>query len=177
MTMRVVAMLGTLVSGLAMVAMATPAEAQRWHGGRHHDHDHISGGDLLLGALLGGAVVAIAASDNHNERERVETIDRDAPPPNSVPPETPAPDSARFDGMYDEEAAADRCSVQAEIFGSHYAHVAHVTRVSETVWDGGSWLVKGRLELADSYRDTARRTRDFRCTLRRGTEPDVEFAS
>lgn len=167
------------VAALAVTAMAAPAQAQRWGGGRHHrSHDGISTGDAILGVLLVGGLVA-AASHERRERERaVEPVYEPTPEPveRYQPAETPAPDSARFDGLYDEEAAADRCATEAEMEGTRYARLARVTGISATTWNGASWTVRGRMEFADSYRDSARIGHDFSCRLKKGGQPSVEIA-
>jgi hypothetical protein len=167
-----------VTAALAVTAMATPAEAQRW-GGRHHyrGHDHVSLGEALLGAILVGGVVAAASADSRaREREREEVV-YDTPPP---PPPTeyreadPAqPDAAAgFDGRYDEEGAADACAQAAQFTGQRYAKIARVMGIDDVSGSGTNWLVRGHLDLAETWR-SARKGYDFRCTLGGGKEPDV----
>jgi hypothetical protein len=163
-------------AALAVTAMATPAEAQRW-GGRHHHrgHDGVSLGDALLGAILVGGVVAAASADRR-AREREEVV-YDYPPP---PPPTEyreaepmQPEAAPgFDGRYDEESAADACAQAAQFTGQRYARIARVMGIDDVSGSGTNWLVRGHLDLADTWR-SARKGYDFRCTLGGGKEPEV----
>lgn len=168
--------LGMAAAALAVTAMATPAEAQRW-GGRHHyrGHDHVSLGEALLGAILVGGVVAAASSDRR-AREREEVVyDEPSPPPPSEEYRTDAPPpeaSAGFDGQYTEESAADACAQAAQFAGQRYAKIARVMGIDDVSGTGTTWLVRGHLDLADSWR-SARKGYDFRCTLSGGKEPDV----
>ena len=182
--MRVRNWLGMATAALAVTAMATPAQAQRW-GGRHHyrGHDHVSLGDALLGAILVGGVVAAASADSRaRQREREEVVyDYPPPPPPTEYRETvtetePAqPDAASFDGQYDEESAADACAQAAQFTGQRYARIARVMGIDDVSGSGTNWLVTGHLDLADTWR-SARRGYDFRCTLSGVKEPEVAIA-
>lgn len=174
--MRVRNGLGIAVAALAATAMATPAAAQRWGGGRHHyrGHDHVSVGDALLGVLLVGGVVAAASADRR-AREREELVyDSPPPPPADYREAEPSPPDAAagFDVKYDEESAADTCAQAAQFSGQRYAKIARVMGIDDVSGSGASWLVRGHLDLADSWR-SARKGYDFRCTLSGGKEPDV----
>jgi zinc transporter ZupT len=179
-------LIGGTAASLAVMTMAVPAEAQRYRGPRHH-HD---GGDgvagFLLGALFVGGIAALSSSEKKKrEREAAYQEDYEAPPVEegegrAPPPPTgspvadiPAPGSAEYDGLYDPDAAADRCAVAAEVSAQQFARLSRVTSVSSTVWNGKSWTVKGNVELAESYRDETRRSFAFRCALKAGSEPSV----
>ncbi|MEP9357803.1 hypothetical protein [Sphingomonas sp. KR3-1] len=180
------------VATFSMAGLAMPAQAQSWHPEhRRHKQDKFDVGDAIVGGLVVGGLLALVSSSKKKQRE---DTSYDAPPPERVADvgpegvtsapqpvepgsgpiaETPAPDSARFDGLYDEDAAADRCAMEAESLGAHYARLAQVSAVSSTVWNGKSWLVKGQLQLSRGYRDQDREAHGFRCALRRGAEPVV----
>ncbi|MES2442464.1 MAG: hypothetical protein V4574_06505 [Pseudomonadota bacterium] len=180
--MRVRNWLGMAIAVVSVTAMAAPAEAQRRGGGRHHrSHDRVSLGDALLGVLLVGGVVAAASERRERARERQREMVYDTPPPTEYQPadqpvESPAPNAARFDGMYDEEAAADACAGAAQYAGQRYARVARVMGIDDVSWNGSSWLVRGNLDLADSWRSGNRKNYGFSCALRRGSDPDVTIA-
>lgn len=166
---------GMAAAVLAVTVMAAPAEAQR-HRGRHHHrgHDRVSLGDALLGVLLvGGAVAAASAERRAREREARMMYDTPPPPPaeyREMAP--PAADAAGFDGVYNEETAADTCAQAAQFTGQRYARIARVMGVDDVSGSGTSWLVRGHLDLAESWR-SPRKGYDFRCSLGGGKEPDV----
>ncbi len=187
---------GGTVALLAMAATAMPADAQaqRWRPEHRRHEDKFDVGDAIVGGLVVGGLLALVSSGKKKPRA-VEVVVDMPPPEDRVPieagtmpdsrygdavqpgsgpiSETPAPDSARFDGLYDEDAAADRCAMEAESLGERYARLARVSNVTSTVWNGRSWVIKGQIELAGSYRDTAKQSRGFRCALRRGSDPTV----
>jgi hypothetical protein len=190
--MGVMKLAGGTIAAASMMALAMPVQAQSWHPERkRHKEDKFDVGDAIVGGLVVGGLLALVSSTKKKPRELV----YDAPPapeqvtdvgpegvtstPEPVQPgsgpiaETPAPDSARFDGLYDEDAAADRCAMEAESLGERYARLAQVSAVSSTVWNGKSWVVKGQLQLSRGYRDQDREAHGFRCALRRGAEPVV----
>ncbi|WP_213981431.1 hypothetical protein [Sphingomonas sp. dw_22] len=181
-------LIGGTAASIAALSLAVPAQAQRYHGPRHHhrgDGDGVAG--FLLGALFVGGIAAVASGEKKKrEREEAYREDYEAPPiegdEGSAPPppsegspvaDLPAPDSAKYDGLYDPDAAADRCAVAAETDAQRFARLSRVTNISSTVWNGKSWTVKGNVELAESYRDETKRSFDFRCALKAGSEPYV----
>ena len=167
--MRALGMVG--IAAVTLMAMATPAQAQRW-GGHHRHHDH-GGSGFILGALLGGALVAIAASDDHRqrERERIETVEEpaDAPPP----PET-APERTSFANITDPDRASDACAAAAQDAGQRYARLTSVGAIDGVDQAGETWMVRGTLLLRDDYR-TRGTEHGFRCTIASGGEPDVRI--
>lgn len=195
--MTVLKLVGGAAAVVAMAGMAMPAQAQRWRPQHHHRGDGFDVGDAIVGGLVVGGLLALV-SGSKKRAQPVETYE-DVPPPEARAPidtaplpeggpaepdqpgagpiePTPAPDSARFDGLYDEDAAADACAQEAESMGERYARLARVSSVTSTVWTGKSWVVKGQVELAGSYRDTAKQSHGFRCALKRGSDPIVTIA-
>lgn len=182
-------LIGGTAASVAALSLAMPAQAQRYHGPRHHhrgdDGDGVAG--FLLGALVVGGIAALASSEKKKrEREAAYQEDYVAPlegeegpasprPAGSPVADIPAPDSAQYDGLYDPDAAADRCAVAAEIDAQKFARLSRVTSVSSTVWNGKSWVVKGNVELAESYRDEVKQNYKFRCALKAGNEPEVSI--
>lgn len=197
--MTVLKLVGGAAAVIAMTGLAMPAQAQRWRPQREHHEDKFDVGDAIVGGLVVGGLLALVSSGK--KKAPPAEVYEDVPPPEAratidtgpmpesryaehaepapgsgpIAP-TPAPDSARFDGLYDEDAAADRCAIEAESMGERYAHLARVSSVTSTVWNGKSWVIKGQVELADSYRDTTKQSYGFRCALKRGSDPIVTIA-
>lgn len=186
--MALLRLIGGTAASIAALALAVPAQAQRYHGPRHHhrgDGDGVSG--FLLGALVVGGIAALASSDKkRRERQAIYQEDYEAPPAEeegAAPPrpagspvaDIPAPGSAEYDGLYDPDAAADRCAVAAEVDAQQFARLSRVTSISSTAWNGRSWVVKGNVELAESYRDETKQSYKFRCALKAGSEPEVSI--
>lgn len=202
--MALLKLMGGAAAVMAMTGLAMPAQAQSWHPERkRHHEDKFDMGDAIVGGLVVGGLLALVSSGK--KKAQPAEVYEDVPPPEARVPidttpvdttapvdgsryaepsqpgsgpiaETPAPDSARFDGLYDEDAAADRCAMEAESMGERYVHLARVSSVTSTVWNGKSWVIKGQVELADSYRDTAKQSYGFRCALKRGSDPIVSIA-
>jgi hypothetical protein len=196
--MTVLKLLGGAAAVIAMTGLAMPVQAQSWHPERkRHHEDKFDVGDAIVGGLVVGGLLALVSSGKKKAPPVEETYEEVAPPEARTPIDTapvpdsryaepvepgsgpiapmPAPDSARFDGLYDEDAAADRCAMEAESMGERYARLARVSSVTSTVWNGKSWVIKGQVELADSYRDTAKQSYAFRCALKRGSDPIVSI--
>jgi hypothetical protein len=57
-------LIGTVAAGAVAMASATPAVARD----RYHDHDGISAGEVIAGALVVGGIAALAASSHDNYR-------------------------------------------------------------------------------------------------------------
>jgi hypothetical protein len=186
--------LGGTAAALAALALAAPATGQDRHGrggdrghGRHHHHrgDKVDAGGLVLGALLVGGIVALANGEKKRRERLVERYEAayeaelpeegDAVPlEGSAPvPDMPAPGAAEYDGLYDTEAATDRCASEAETVAQRYARLARVTSVTSQTWNGKSWVIKGRLELGDGYADPAKASHKFRCGLKAGQAPRI----
>lgn len=192
-------LMGGAAAVMAMTGLAMPAQAQRWHPERkRHHEDKFDVGDAIVGGLVVGGLIALVSSGKKKAPAADEAYDDVSPPEARVPidtapaegsryaepaqpgsgpiAETPAPNSAEFDGLYDEDAAADRCAMEAESLGERYAHLARVSSVTSTVWNGKSWVIKGQVELASGYRDPKKQSYGFRCALRRGSDPIVTIA-
>jgi hypothetical protein len=199
--MTVLKLMGGAAAVISAAGLAMPAQAQGWRPQRHHHEDKFDVGDAIVGGLVVGGLLALVSSGSKKKAQPVEETYEDVAPPEARAPidtgpmpasrygdaepvqpgsgpiaEMPAPDSARFDGLYDEDAAADRCAIEAESMGERYARLARVSSVTSTVWNGKSWVIKGQVELADSYRDTAKQSYGFRCALKRGSDPIVTIA-
>jgi hypothetical protein len=152
------------ILALAAMSIATiPAQAQ-WHGPRHRDHDHVDGGDVLLGALLAGGLFAILSSGKHKEPapapEPIGAVDDQAPPPAAIGPDT---GSAR--ARTDEEAAVDACVASAESEGRRYARVSKIDKVTIVDAVASDWIVRGTLALRDDYRAPVTDRRAFTCRV------------
>jgi hypothetical protein len=171
--MRILKIAGGMSAAIAVLAMSVPAQAQDHRGGRGHsggrDHgrghhrggDRIDAGDVLLGA----AIVGIFALATSGKKDRGDYVDNDAPD---------APDADQYDGVYDTDSAGQRCALAAEEEGHNYAELSRTQSVSSTTWNGRSWVVKGRIELASGH-NAAIRSAKFRCALRAGSAPSVTF--
>jgi len=164
---------GAVAAIAAMSIGMVPAEAQ-WHGApRHREHDHIDGGDVLLGALLAGGLFAILSSGKHKQPapEPVEAADDQAPPPVATGPEVDNVGAGGGNGAApprirtDEEAAVDACVASAESEGRRYARIAKIDKVTIVDAVASDWLVRGTLGLRDDYRTPATDHRDFTCRV------------
>ena len=169
-------MLGLGVAAITMVAVAMPAEAQR-RGGRHHrHHDRVDGGDVLLGALLVGGIVAIASSSERRDRERrarEDDYDRDAPP--VVDPQPPFQGGGNgYADITDADGAADACAAAAESTGMRFARIAHVGSIDAIDPSGPNWLVRGTIQLRNDYRSRGEE-RPFRCSIAGAEAPVVRI--
>lgn len=166
---------GAAIALAAMSLGAVPVEAQ-WHGPpRHRGHDHVDGGDVLLGALLAGGLFAILSSGKHKEAAPppapIGAVDDQAPPPAAVGPDTSAANGAPPRAKTDEEAAVDACVASAESEGRRYARVSKIEKVTIVDAVASDWIVRGTLGLRDDYRTSATDHRDFTCRVgERGVE-------
>jgi hypothetical protein len=159
---------GAAIALTATSVSAVPAEAQ-WHGPpRHREHDHVDGGDVLLGALLAGGLFAILSSGRHKETapppEPIGAVDDQAPPPVAVP-DTGGANSAPPRAKTDEEAAVDACVASAESEGRRYARVSKIDKVTIVDAVASDWIVRGTLALRDDYRAPVTDRRDFTCRV------------
>ena len=176
--------IGMAAAVAASVGLAVPAEAQ-WRGGRPYRHHRsgIDGGDVLLGALLAGGVIAVASAASRADRQR-----RAEPPAEPLPPEWTDPNGpdGNFDGSdledgddtpvaaNDEDVAADTCAEAAEEEGRRIARRATVSAITDVDRAGQGWFVAGTIDLSDGYRD-AGTPRRFRCNLTVGQAPSVRI--
>lgn len=159
-----VKLMGAAAAVLATVSMAMPADAQ-WRGKYRH-RDRVDGGDMLLGAVIAGGLIALisGAEKSRRERERYDT-----PPPPSrdrLPPREQAPEPD-YDGpveVSDEDSAVDACAMAAEDEGRGMARIAQVTEVTAVDAVRNGWTVRGTVELSDGYRGQ-RRGYGFSCSV------------
>lgn len=184
--------IGMAAALAAIMGTAMPAQAQ-WRGYRpYRHHNRIDGGDVLLGAVLAGGVIAVAAAAANASRQR-----QALPPAEPLPPEWDDPDGP--DGSFgddgyddlpgedaaaigdedalassDEDAAADSCAEAAEAEGRRNARRATVSAITDVDRAGSGWFVSGTIELADGYRDDGTE-RSFRCNLADGQAPSVRI--
>jgi hypothetical protein len=164
-----------LVALAAMSIGTVPAEAQ-WHGPpRHREHDHVDGGDVLLGALLAGGLFAILSSGKHKQPapppEPIDAADDQPPPPAAIGPDTGGATSAPPRVRTDEEAAVDACVASAESEGRRYARISKIDKVTIVDAVASDWIVRGTLGLRDDYRAPVTDHRDFTCRVgERGVE-------
>ena len=153
---------------------ATPAEARKRYGHRHHDR--ISTGEVIGGILILGTIAAIASSANRDRadrRERRERRERYDPPyreqnyrevPRYEPQDAPTPGAY---GRGEAEArAADACgwAVEAEMGDD-----ARVDSIDRTEPNGGGWYVTGTASRLGGGVES------FGCTFRNGRVVDVRF--
>lgn len=189
---------GGIAAALAVATMAAPADARDWRGrGRwHHRGDRIDGGDVLLGALLAGGVIAIASAASRANRDR--QAEQALPPPQpryDDPRYDQRPDAGHDDGGYadasdgpygrpapgalaggDADAATDACATAAEAEGRGFARVAQVQSIDSVDPDNrGGWYVAGTLALRDGYQGGATRSYRFRCMMPGDGQPNVRI--
>ena len=155
---------GAGLAAMALVGMAVPAAAEDRKPRRHHRDraDKVDAGDIALGALLIGGVLAIAASGKK----------RSGPADYAPPLDTVAVTGAALDA----DGAADVCAQAAETQGTRLARVVRVDRISAVEAADDGWVARGMLVLRDSWRESGdARQRGFRCAVAGGGVPQVTF--
>lgn len=169
--------IGMAAALVAMVGTAMPAQAQ-WRGYRpYRHHNRIEAGDVLLGAILAGGVIAVASAAS---RQRQAPPSAEPLPPEWADPD--GPDGSFDDDTFDEDAttpgdedtAADTCAEAAEAEGRRLARRATVSEITAVDRAGTGWFVSGTIALADSYRD-AGTVQSFRCNLAEGQGAEVRI--
>lgn len=168
---------GTIAVCIAVLSLAAPAAAQdidkRDHP-RHHHKDRKDGdglGDLFLGALIVGSVLALDAVS----REHGPDLDTDlAADPGSTFSRWGPPGEDRAGAA--AAVAQARCAEAIEAEGRKYAPAAWVSSVDEYWTVGRRWTIKGKVELAQSESDPTARRYKFRCSLRADQQPRVTIA-
>lgn len=142
------------------VSAAAPAEVRPY--GRHHrHHDRIDAGDVLLGAILLGGIVAVASAAS-KDRGRNGDWGRDDPDA--------------------ERAAVEQCADAAEQEARDRSRNARVTDITDVERRGVSYRVRGIIDYRpgnddsddrrwDDYRDNSR----FTCTVRYGRILDLRI--
>lgn len=153
-------LLSAATAAFLTVSAAAPAEARSY--GRHHrHHDRIDAGDVLLGAILLGGIVAVAsaASKDRGGNDRWDREDRDG-----------------------ERAAVEQCADAAEREAQRRSRDARVTDITDVQRSGESYRVRGVIDYRsgdddsddrrwDDYRDNSR----FTCTVRYGRIQDLRI--
>ena len=166
---------GAALAMAGMVAAAVPAEAREDRSRREHRRDRdrgdkVDAGDVALGALLLGGVLAIAGAGKKK---------RPAGPVDAayVPPPANAPGSAAPLAIEEMSAddAADACGQAAESRGVKIARIAQVGTIGSVQRSGDRWLVSGTIGFRDGYRDAVGRSGRFHCTLGTSDAPQVRF--
>lgn len=191
-------MTGRAVVGAALsVAMfsADVAVAGDWgrHGdyygrgyGRHHHHDGIDAGDILLGAgiIAGIAVLASAASRDRKEQR---TGSDGWPPRDDGSSDRYPGDRLGGRGDAGRDEAVDLCSAAAEREGEKYSSRVRVNQIEDVRRDGdGRYAVTGLVDIdRDGYDSGSRRDDSWRnaersrftCTADRGRIIAFRFGS
>lgn len=122
---------GTVAAGALALASATPALARDYH---HHDHDGISAGDVIAGALVIGGIAAIASAANHDN----DRYDRGYG------------DGRGYDGYGyrgDPRQAVERCVKTATRQANRYSYGgrARVTDIRDIDPDRDGFTIHGRI--------------------------------
>jgi hypothetical protein len=156
--------LGGSLAALAMIGMAAPAAAGD-RSRRNHRHDKVDVGDVALGAVLLGGILAIAGS----KKKHVEPVAYASPP-------EPQPENASV-AVEDMTAddAADTCAAAAEGQGAKMARIAQVAEVTSVDRSGERWFVAGTIQLRDGYREARGRSEGFRCSIGSRGVPEVRI--
>ena len=123
------AMIGTAAAA-AMAVSATPAMAN----GYDRDRGGISAGEIIAGAVVIGAIAAIASSGN-DDRYRGGRYDRDY----------------RYGRHINPRQAVERCVRATEQRASYYGR-ANVTRVDDVRNTRNGYRIKGRVVVDNGYR-------------------------
>ena len=170
--MQMIRMMGASLAALATAGMAMPAAAhdgRRGKQGRHHRGDKVDAGDIALGAVLLGGLLALSGS----KKKRAAPIAHDAPP-------EPAAGVVGVPRVAIEEMtaddAADTCAIAAEGQGAKVARIAQVGEVTAVNRSGVQWLVSGTIQLRDGYRQARGRSETFRCSIGERGVPEVRIA-
>lgn len=182
-------LVATVAAGAMAMASATPALAQRDRG--HRDHDGISAGEVIAGALVIGGIAAIAASSGRDRDYRDGRYDDRY-------------DRGRYD-YYDRygspRSAVEQCVNTAERQASRYSYGgrADVTDIRSVRDTRNGYTVKGRIavnSLNRGWRNGDRRygngwgndyrgwndnlrgydSGNFTCKVERGRVVDVDFS-
>jgi len=131
-------LVATAAAGAMAMASATPAMAQR--GDRHRDHDGISTGEVIAGALVIGGIAAIAASSGRDRDYRDGRYDRDR--------------DNYYSRYGNPRSAVEQCVNAAESRANRYSYggradVTDIRSVKDTRY---GYTVKGRIAVNSSGR-------------------------
>lgn len=172
--MRVI---GAVLAMTAMAIAAAPVEARderprreqkRDRDRNRHREDKVDAGDMALGALLLGGVLAIAGA---GKKKPVGPVNAAALDPLGAMGAAPA---LAVEEMTADDAA-DACAQVAESRGVKISRIAQVGTISSVDRSGEGWLVSGTIALRDGYRDAIGRPGRFHCTLGTSEPPRVRF--
>lgn len=155
---KIKTLIGSATALAMLVAAAAPAAARPyWRGGGYYGHHHRGGGDtfgnILLGAVIGGGIFAIANSAGKN-KDRPIASRRGGDQRDDL-----------SDAGADAREVAAMCSDAVE--GMARGRVASIDSVDR---DGDSWRVDG---IIDVERDG---DRNFFCDVRYGRVETVQLA-
>ena len=159
----------SLAASLSLIGMAAPAGAggrDGRHDGHHRHHDdRINAGDVVLGAVIAGGVIALAAAlSGGDDKPDDEGYAEDA----DYLPEDPYAGSD-FDHGYDSlDAAIAACADAAEYAAQRFAPIAQLDRIDATDPGPRGWYVRGTVALRSEYRDPQPDIRGFRCSFADG---------
>lgn len=140
------ALVGTIAAGAMAVSSASPALAD---GREYRDHDGISAGDVIAGALVIGGIAAIASASSRSDRDyRYDDYRYDRAGYGW---------GSGYGGRYyngNPRQAVEQCIYAAERTASRYSYgradVTDIRQVSETRY---GWQVKGRIAVNSLGRD------------------------
>ena len=169
--------IGAVLAMAAMAVAAAPADARDDRPRREHKRDRdrgredrVDAGDMALGALLLGGVLAIAGAGKKKKA---------AVPTNAVAVEplggTPGAGPVLAIEEMTADDAADACAQAAESRGVRISRIAQVGTISSVERSGERWLVSGTIALRDGYRDAVGRAGRFHCALGTSDAPQVRF--
>jgi hypothetical protein len=146
------AILGAAAAAM-LVTAAAPAEARG--GWRHRHHDRFDAGDFILGAVIGGIVIA-AASSGKRDRERDENWDR--------PRDYGYGLDGGFDGADDGlNACATAAAREAERYGDRDARVESIRAIDN---GGRDTRYEGRVDVRGGWDRDRAPARSVRFTCR-----------
>lgn len=143
--------IATIAAGAMAISSATPAYADH----RDRDHDGISAGDVIAGALVIGGIAAVASAASHNNRDYDYRYDR-AGYGNGY-----GDNYGYYGGGYDRgdywrgnpRQAVEQCVYAAERNANRYSYgradVTDIRQVKDTRW---GYEVKGRIAVNTSGR-------------------------
>lgn len=178
--------LGTVAAGAMVMGAASPAVAQDRH--RDRDHDGISAGEVIAGAVvLGGLAAIIASADNDRDHYR----DRDY---RGYRDDYRGDYRGGYGNGYNAREAVEMCVRAAERQAERRLGArAEVYEIRDVDRERRGYEVEGRIAVRDDYRYRDRRgwgRNDYRrgyrndgwdegrfsCDVRRGRVVDLDFS-
>jgi hypothetical protein len=156
---KIKTLVGSATALALLAAAAAPAAARPWgrgYGGYGHYHGHRGGGDtfgnILLGAVIGGGIFAIANSAN---KDRAVASRRGSDQRDDL-----------YEAGSDAREVASMCSDAVETMAR-----ARVSSIESVDRDGDGWRVDGTVDIE---RDG---DRNFFCGVRNGRIETVQLSS